>query len=52
MEAISERKPATIKGSYLLAAYISSTRGEGFRVNVDDIDPRSKGYRLGALAKE
>jgi len=46
MNSVIEKKPASVKGTYLLEAYISSTMGPGWKVSIDSIDPRNKGCLL------
>lgn len=46
METVVEKKPSTVKGTFLLAGYLSSTMGPGFRIDLNTIDPRSKQYVL------
>jgi len=46
MQALIERKPASVKGSLFLNATLSSTMGPGWKVNLDTIDPRNKNCAL------
>jgi large subunit ribosomal protein L1 len=42
MQSIIERRPPTLKGTYLLGANMSSTMGPGWNVSLESIDPRTK----------
>jgi len=46
MNALIERKPASVKGALFLQATLSSTMGPGWKVNLDTIDPRNKNCLL------
>lgn len=41
MESLVEKKPQGLKGKYFTGAYIKSTMGPRWRLNLDDIDPRT-----------
>ncbi len=41
MNAVSDRRPATLKGKYLIEAFLKSTMGPRWRINLNDIDPKS-----------
>eukprot|EP01017_Pseudomicrothorax_dubius_P050890 TRINITY_DN9701_c0_g1_i4.p2 TRINITY_DN9701_c0_g1~~TRINITY_DN9701_c0_g1_i4.p2 ORF type:complete len:259 (-),score=63.20 TRINITY_DN9701_c0_g1_i4:959-1735(-) len=50
--AVSERKPPGVKGSYFKGAYLSSTMGPSWKIEISTIDPRNtKTYLLGDLTK-
>lgn len=40
MNALSDRRPATLKGKYFIEAFLKSTMGPRWRINLDDIDPK------------
>jgi hypothetical protein len=41
MKALSDRRPPTLKGKYLIDAFLKSTMGPRWRIRLDDIDPKS-----------
>jgi ribosomal protein L1 len=41
MKALVDKKPANIKGKYFLNAFIKSTMGPRWKLNLNDIDPRT-----------
>jgi ribosomal protein L1 len=42
MKALVDKKPATLKGKYFTEAYLKSTMGPRWKINLNDIDPRAK----------
>jgi large subunit ribosomal protein L1 len=40
MNALSDRRPATLKGKYFIEAFVKSTMGPRWRINLSDIDPK------------
>lgn len=46
MDSLLENKPLAIKGLYYRDCYLKSTMGPSFKVNVENIDPRSKKFLL------
>jgi large subunit ribosomal protein L1 len=46
MKALSDKKPATSKGKYMRDAFLKTTMGPRWGVNIEGIDPRSKHYLL------
>ena len=42
MRAIIDKRPQNLKGQYFTAAFLTSTMGPSWRINVNDIDLRSK----------
>jgi large subunit ribosomal protein L1 len=46
VSAVAEKKPQSVKGNYFLAAYLSSTMGPSFRVDLSSIDNKGKNYLL------
>ena len=46
MEELYAKKPANIRGSFVLATYLSTTMGPSFRVDPTAIDPKAKSYLL------
>lgn len=41
MNALSDRRPATLKGKYFIEAFVKSTMGPRWRINLGDIDPKA-----------
>jgi large subunit ribosomal protein L1 len=41
MKALVDRRPPTMKGKYFTHAYIKSTMGPSWKLNLVDIDPRT-----------
>jgi large subunit ribosomal protein L1 len=41
MKSLVDRRPPTLKGKYFTDAYLKSTMGPGWKVNLVDIDPRT-----------
>ena len=41
MKALAERRPATLKGKYFTGAYLKSTMGPRWKINLNDIDPKA-----------
>lgn len=41
MKALSDRRPATLKGKYFIGAYLKSTMGPRWKINLSDIDPKA-----------
>ena len=41
-----EKKPTSIKGSYFVGAYLTTTMGPSWKINVDTIDPRNRQYMM------
>lgn len=46
IQKVIEKKPTTVKSTYILGAVLSSTMGPGWQLNLDSIDPRSKNCLL------
>ena len=46
MQALSEKKPATAKGKYMKDAFLKTTMGPRWGLNIEGVDPRSKHYLL------
>lgn len=42
MNSLSDRRPATLKGKYFIEAFVKSTMGPRWRINLEDIDPKGK----------
>lgn len=49
MKALVERRPPTLKGKYFTHAYLKSTMGPGWAINLVDIDPRTDKSIWGVL---
>ena len=49
MKALIDKKPPSLKGTYLKTAFLKSTMGPRFRLNLETIDPRSRNYQLNTL---
>jgi large subunit ribosomal protein L1 len=49
MKALSERRPATLKGKYLVGAFMKSTMGPRWRINLNEIDPKGSKNIWGLL---
>jgi large subunit ribosomal protein L1 len=41
MLSLSEKRPQSLKGKYFIEAYLKSTMGPSWRINLADIDPKS-----------
>ena len=41
MRSLIEKKPPTLKGKYIKRAFIKSTMGPRWKLNIEEIDPRS-----------
>lgn len=41
MQSLIEKKPLNLKGRYLNRAYMKSTMGPRWKLNIDEIDPRT-----------
>lgn len=41
MKSLADKKPANLKGKYFVGAYIKSTMGPRWKLNLVDIDPRT-----------
>ena len=41
MQSLVDKKPTGLKGKYFTDAFIKSTMGPRWRLNIDEIDPRS-----------
>jgi len=41
MDSLVDRRPPSLKGKYFTHAYLKSTMGPGWRINLVDIDPRT-----------
>ena len=52
MKSLADKKPSTLKGKYFIAAFIKSTMGPRWRINLNDIDPRGNKHIWGLLDKE
>lgn len=52
MKALSEKKPAGLKGKYFLEAYLKSTMGPRWKLNSEMIDPRSSKSVWSLMEKE
>lgn len=46
MNTLLDKRPATVKGVYFKDAYLKTTMGPSWKVNVDTIDPRNRNYML------
>lgn len=42
MNALVDKKPATLRSKYLICAFMKSTMGPRWRLDVEEIDPRHK----------
>lgn len=42
MKALVEKRPPTLKGKYFTEAYLKSTMGPRWKINLVDIDPRTE----------
>lgn len=42
MVSLVDKRPPSLKGKYFTDAYIKSTMGPRWRVNLNDIDPRTE----------
>jgi large subunit ribosomal protein L1 len=40
MNALVDKKPATLKTKYLIAGFIKTTMGPRWKLNIQEIDPR------------
>jgi ribosomal protein L1 len=40
MKSLADKKPNGLKGKYFIAAYLKSTMGPRWKINMNDIDPR------------
>lgn len=40
MKSLIDRRPPTLKGKYFLSAYLKSTMGPRWKINLGDIDPK------------
>lgn len=49
MSALVEKRPPAVKGVYFKAAFLKSTMGPRFRIDLETIDPKAKGYQLEAF---
>ena len=52
MKALSERRPGRLKGKYLVGAFMKSTMGPRWRINLNDIDPKGNKNIWGLLDLE
>lgn len=41
MTTLVDKRPPTLKGKYFTHAYLKSTMGVGWKINLVDIDPRT-----------
>lgn len=41
MKSLVDKRPPTLKGKYFTDAYLKSTMGPSWRINLVDIDPRT-----------
>jgi hypothetical protein len=41
MKSLVEKRPASTKGKYFTEAWLRSTMGPGWKINLVDIDPRT-----------
>jgi len=41
MKSLADKKPQALKGKYFINAFIKSTMGPRWRINLTDIDPRT-----------
>ncbi len=46
MQSLADKKPATSKGKYMKDAFLKTTMGPRWGINIEGIDPRSKHYLL------
>ena len=49
MKTLVDKRPSTLKGKYFTHAYLKSTMGPGWKVNLIDIDPRQDRSIWGCL---
>jgi len=42
MKSLIEKRPPTTKGKYFMEAWVRSTMGPGWKINLMDIDPRTE----------
>ena len=52
MKSLVEKRPPTLKGKYFTEAYLRSTMGPGWQINLNDIDPRIEKSIWGILDTE
>ena len=52
MKSLVEKRPAGTKGKYFLEAWLRSTMGPGWRINLPDIDPRQDRNMFNVLESE
>ena len=46
LKTLVEKRPAAIKGKYLVEAYLKSTMGPGWKLKTDLIDPKHRLFLL------
>lgn len=49
MKTLVEKRPTSLKGKYFTDAYIKSTMGPRWKINLIDIDPRTERAIWGIL---
>lgn len=49
MKALVDKRPPTLKGKYFTEAYLKSTMGPSWKINLVDIDPRTEKSIWGIL---
>ena len=42
MKSLVQKRPVSTKGKYFTEAWVTSTMGPSWKINLDDIDPRNK----------
>ncbi len=52
MKALADKKPPTLKGKYFVKAFLKSTMGPRWRINLNDIDPRGNKHMWSLLDTE
>jgi large subunit ribosomal protein L1 len=51
MKTLVDKRPPTLKGKYFTHAYLKSTMGPSWKVNLVDIDPRTEKSIWGLLVE-
>ncbi len=52
MKTLVEKRPPTLKGKYFTDAFLKSTMGPSWKINLMDIDPRTERSIWGILDEE